>query len=1015
MTFDQLLNGSARFTQAVHHLIEQRSAQSPDVVAVVFEQQQMTYAQLNRHANQLAHHLRSLGVGPGILVSVCVERSLEMLVSLLGILKSGGTYIPLDPAYPSDRLELMLEDSESAVLLTHGNLDQQLQTRSDLQRVYLDQDAEIIAQCSDENLDVALTANDRAYIIYTSGSTGKPKGVQITHSNMANFLASMAEEPGLKTEDILLAVTTISFDIAVLELFLPLILGARIVLASRQVASDPSQLAALLTASRATCMQATPATWRMLIAAQWQGNPNLKILCGGEALNRSLADQLLDRCASLWNMYGPTETTVWSMVCQVKADQQPITLGKAILNTQIYIFPVAQPDSSPDTTESYESGELYIGGMGVALGYLNRPELNQERFIPDPVQPEGNAKLYRTGDLARYLANGEIEIIGRADNQVKVRGHRIELGEVEAALSAHPEIHECAVIAPEDSSGSRRLIAYVVLKTDILQGHKPRSTTTTIRTWLSDKLPSHMIPSMVMMMDALPLTPNCKVDRRALPIPTLNPQETVIEPRTDLECQLVRLWSEVLGVEVGISQSFHEYGGDSLRTALLLSRIQERFGIQVPLECLFKAPTVEEFAKILQRIQVSGSIAGFQITAKQLLVEAELPATIVPTTAVKPNQHQLFLTGATGFIGAFLLQELLTKHPEATVYCLVRARNLTEASDRLRDIMKRYEIWQDDFGERIIPILGDLEKPRFGMDEQQFCKLADLVDVIYHSGAYVNLVYPYSALRAANVGGTLEVLRLATIRQTIPVHYISTIDVFHAQQYNGCDPILESDQLVSAEGYFEGYAQTKWVAEKLVMAARDRGLPTVIYRLGMITGHSKTGGSQLGNLICRMIKGFIQLGHAPNLDMGMVLAPVDYVVKAISTLSDNSTTIGQNFHVVSPHRLNFQQLIADINALGYPVELIPQDIWDQQLLKLPKDNALTPAISMFQQSDRYGGTIIETGTFVAQTHDARNTLQYLQSDNVGCPALTQATIQAYIEYFIRQGFLRSASPSAMTV
>jgi amino acid adenylation domain-containing protein/thioester reductase-like protein len=1011
MILNQPPTRSEASIKAVHHLIEEQTAHSPDSIAIEFESSHLTYGQLNDRANQLAHHLQHLGVKPGILVSICVDRSLEMFVALLGVLKSGGTYIPLDPAYPKDRLEFMMEDSRSSVLITHDNLDIQLDTRIDLKRVYLDRDAETITQYSDTNLNIELTRNDLAYVIYTSGSTGKPKGVQVKHNAVVNFLKSMQHEPGMDSTDTILALTTISFDIAVLEMYLPLISGAKVHLISRTSATDPAKLQAILSDSEITIAQATPATWRMVLSVGWQGNPNLKILCGGEALTRTLANQLLDRVSSLWNMYGPTETTVWSMVCQVMSGSDMVPLGHPIANTQIYLLDPAsyQKDETWTTVPVGITGEIYIGGEGVALGYLDRPELNQERFVPDPFQSESDAKLYRTGDLARYLPNGEMEMLGRADNQVKIRGHRIELGEIEAVLSQHPDIQEGAVIAPEDSvTGVRRLAAYVVPKfeTDL--------TTKTLQKWLREKLPSHMLPSAVVFMEAMPLTPNCKIDRRALPAPKLDLQEEIIPPSTDLEAQLVQIWSDVLGIEVGICQNFYECGGDSLRTALLLNRINETCGIQVPLECLFQAPTVEDFAKLLPMLKTQGSTA-FQMTPQQLLAEAKLPDEIYPKTATKPNRQQLFLTGATGFIGAFLLQELLVKHPQSVIYCLVRSNSIKEASDRLRDIMKRYEIWEDRFGARIIPILGDLEQPQFGMDQPQFLKLANQIDVIYHSGAYVNLVYPYSALRAANVGGTLEVLRLATISQTVPVHYISTIDVFHSEQYNNCGSILESDQLPSADGYYEGYAQTKWVAEKLVMAARDRGLPTVIYRLGMITGHSKTGGSQLGNLICRMIKGFIQMGTAPDLDMGMVLAPVDYVVASIAALSDNPETIGQTFHIVSPHRLTFKQFVADINAIGHKVELEPYDSWHNQLLKQSPDNALVPIASMFAYSDHYGGTPIETGTFVAQTHDACNTEHYLSVDNITCPALTERTTQTYIQYFSRWGFLHIPSSSPAVV
>jgi amino acid adenylation domain-containing protein/thioester reductase-like protein len=1001
MILNQPPTASETLIKAIHHLIEEQTAHSPNSIAIEFESNHLTYGQLNDRANQLARHLQHLGVKPGVLVSICVERSLEMFVALLGVLKSGGTYIPLDPAYPKDRLEFMMEDSRSSVLITHGDLDASLKTNPDLQTVYLDRDAETIAQYSPKNPTLELTADDLAYIIYTSGSTGQPKGVRIKHSALVNLLQSMQCEPGIQKTDTLLALTTISFDLAVPDLYLPLIAGAKIRLISRAIATDPAKLQAVLSDPKITFVQATPTTWRMVLAIGWKGNPNLKILCGGEALNRTLANQLLDRVSSLWNMYGPTETTVWSMVSQITPDQDTVPLGAPIANTQIYLIdPKSHRQDEPlAIVPTGTTGEIYIGGAGVALGYLNRAELTQEKFIADVFHGGSEAKLYRTGDLARYLPNGEMEMIGRADSQVKVRGHRIELGEIEAILSEHPDIQEGAVIAPEDSiTGARRLAAYVVPKshTDL--------TTLKLQSWLREKLPRHMLPSSVMFMTAMPLTPNRKIDRRALPAPIMDLQEEMIAPSTVLEAQLVQLWSEVLGLEVGISQNFYEYGGDSLRTALLINRLQECFSLQVPLECLFKAPTVQDFAPLLQKLKVGGSSLEFQLTPQQLMAEAELPGEIYPTTAPKNNRHRLFLTGATGFIGAFLLQELLIKQPQATIYCLVRAKTIGEASDRLRSIMKGYEIWSDSFGERIIPVLGDLEKPQFGMAPQQFLKLANQVDVIYHSGAYVNLVYPYSALRAANVGGTLEVLRLATISQTITLHYISTIDVFHSEQYNGCEPILESDQLPSAEGYCEGYAQTKWVAEKLVMAARDRGLPTVIYRLGMITGHSKTGGSQFGNLICRMIKGFIQMGSAPDLDMGMVLAPVDYVVEAIAALSYNPKLIGQSVHIVSPHRLTFKQFVASINANGHPVETISHGAWYNQLKQLP-DNALIPIASMFACSDR-GSTPIATGTFVAQTHDAQVAEQHLTPYNIECPALTEKTIQAYIQYFDRQGFLR---------
>jgi alanine racemase len=1002
------MNIASPHQSLIHHLVELQAAKTPDAVAIVFQDQHLTYQELNQKANQLAHHLQALGVEPDVLVGICVERSLDMFVALLGVLKAGGAYIPLDPNYPAERLAFILEDAEAPILITEQHLQSTMpETMPEHKATVLciDQAWNAIAQHPDTDPQSTVQPENLAYVIYTSGSTGKPKGVQIMHGAAVNLLSSMQQEPGMNADDTLLAITTISFDLSVPDLYLPLITGAKIRLIARDIATDAHQLAQILSEPDVTFVQATPATWRLILAADWQGNPHLKILCGGEALTRALANQLLDKVASLWHMYGPTETTVWSMVHRVEQGDRPVPLGHAIANTQIYIVQEnsRRKDDPIERVAPGEAGELYIGGDGVARGYLNRAELTSEKFIADPFSADPTARLYRTGDLARLMPDGSIEMIGRIDNQVKIRGYRIELGDIETTLSQHPDVREAAVIAIEDSPGNRRLVAYVVLRA---LAAAVRSAE--LRTWLKEKLPEYMVPGIVFFMDSLPLTPNRKVDRRALPLPTLESQEERVPPRTELERQLVRIWSEVLGIEIGIDQHFFESGGDSLRTALVIAKMRTVFQLELTLEYLFKAPTVASFAEIIEAMQ-SGSAIGFRTQPADLLADAVLDATIRPlapsgTGAPATPDKRFFLTGATGFIGAFLIPELLQRHPQSIVYCLIRADDLEAAGRRLRRTLENYEIWQDAFGSRIIPILGDLAQPRFGLSEQQFRELADRIDIIYHSGAYVNLVYPYAALRNANVLGTQEALRLATQTRTLPVHYISTIDVFHTPQYQNQERIMESDPIDDCEGYTEGYSQSKWVAEKLVMAARDRGLPVCIYRLGMITGHSQTGGFQLGNLICRMIKGFIQLGCAPDLDLEMSLAPVDYTVKAIAHLSQQPNSIGQTFHVVSPHSLSLQHLIGDINQLGYEVSVIPYSEWQAKLLTLPSDNALTPAVSMFTQSASTPAPI-ESATFVAHTFDTRNTQAGLAGTPIICPSIHAVVLQTYVAYFVRQKFL----------
>jgi amino acid adenylation domain-containing protein len=575
----------------LHQLIEEQVERTPDNVAVIFEDQQLTYRELNARANQLGHYLQRMGVGAEVLVGICIERSLGMMVGLLGILKAGGAYVPLDPQYPSDRLSLMLQDSGLKVLVTQGSLRPKLSEYKG-QLVCLDLDT--IGQESGENCAGKVKPENLAYVIYTSGSTGKPKGVQICHRSLANFLISMQSRPGLTAEDTLLAVTTVSFDIAALELYLPLTVGARLVLVSREAAADGYQLREALEGIAPTVMQATPATWRLLLEAGWRGSTDLKLQCGGEAMPRELAAELLKRASEVWNMYGPTETTVWSTTSRVTSSDGPITVGRPIANTEIYIL-----DSHLEPVPVGVPGELYIGGDGVARGYLHRPDLTTEKFIPNLFRErEPGARMYRTGDLTRYRANGEIECLGRIDHQVKVRGFRIELGEIESVLGQHPSVGQNVVIAREDVPGDKRLVAYVAAS----QGQS--ITVEALRDFLIQKLPDYMVPSRFVFLEALPLTPNGKVDRRALPAPPqleLAKQKEYVAARDAVETRLVKIWESVLSIRpLGVKQNFFELGGHSLLVAKLLRRIEQAFGKKLSMAAIFQAPTVEQQGAMLR-------------------------------------------------------------------------------------------------------------------------------------------------------------------------------------------------------------------------------------------------------------------------------------------------------------------------------------------------------------------------------------------------------------------------------
>ncbi len=572
----------------VHHLFAARATCVPEAPAVADAGRSLTCGELDARANRLAHHLIRLGVGPEVLVGVSLERSADMVVALLGILKAGGAYLPLDPAYPVDRLRLMLEDSGTRFLLAADGTE--TLAAPGLCVVHLD-DPAIAGEPArpPRPPDAEVEAPHLAYVLYTSGSTGRPKGVQVTHGALANFLAAMRRRPGLEPGDVLLTTTSLSFDIAALEIYLPLLAGARIVVARREEVYDGRRLRELLAEHEVTVMQATPSTWRMLVDSGWRGGSRFRVLCGGEALPEDLAAALRARAAEVWNLYGPTETTVWSAVELLPPDR-PVSIGRPIANTGIYVLgsgALPVPAGAP--------GELLIGGAGVARGYLGRPDLTAERFVPDPFAGAAGVggRLYRTGDLARHRADGRLELLGRIDQQVKVRGFRIELGEIEAALSLHSTVAQAAVVARDDW-GDRRLVAYVT------PSGVREPVPAELREFLRARLPEYMQPAAFVVLPALPLTPNLKVDRRALPAPanTSVMADAFVAPRSPLEEVLAEIWAEVLRLEkVGIDDDFFALGGHSLLAFQVVSRIQRKLGLAPPVHWIFERPTVRGLAE----------------------------------------------------------------------------------------------------------------------------------------------------------------------------------------------------------------------------------------------------------------------------------------------------------------------------------------------------------------------------------------------------------------------------------
>ncbi|MFU2202075.1 non-ribosomal peptide synthetase DhbF [Bacillus subtilis] len=593
---------------SLQDMFEKQAVLTPERIALMCDDIQVNYRKLNEEANRLARLLIEKGIGPEQFVALALPRSPEMVASMLGVLKTGAAYLPLDPEFPSDRISYMLEDAKPSCIITTEEIAASLPDNLAVPELVLDQAVtqEIIKRYSPENPDVSVSLDHPAYIIYTSGSTGRPKGVVVTQKSLSNFLLSMQEAFSLGEEDRLLAVTTVAFDISALELYLPLISGARIVIARKETIREPQALAQMIENFDINIMQATPTLWHALVTSEPEKLRGLRVLVGGEALPSGLLQALQDLHCSVTNLYGPTETTIWSAAAFLEEGLKGVPpIGKPIWNTQVYVLDNGLQPVPPGVV-----GELYIAGTGLARGYFHRPDLTAERFVADPYGPPGT-RMYRTGDQARWRADGSLDYIGRADHQIKIRGFRIELGEIDAVLANHPHIEQAAVVVREDQPGDKRLAAYVVADAPI--------DTAELRRYVGASLPDYMVPAAFVEMDELPLTPNGKLDRKALPAPDFSTSVSDRAPRTPQEEILCDLFAEVLGLaRVGIDDSFFELGGHSLLAARLMSRIREVMGAELGIAKLFDEPTVAGLAAHLDLAQ----------SARPALQRAERPEKI---------------------------------------------------------------------------------------------------------------------------------------------------------------------------------------------------------------------------------------------------------------------------------------------------------------------------------------------------------------------------------------------------
>jgi amino acid adenylation domain-containing protein/thioester reductase-like protein len=984
----------------LHHLVESQVRRTPRDTAVTCGGISISYGELNDRANHLAHYLRTHGIRTESRVALCLNRSVEMVTAMLAVLKAGGTYVPLDPEYPRERLAYLLSDSTAELVITQSELGQATDAAT-VERLLIDEDWAAIAEFPRTDPEVTVCPDNLAYMIYTSGSTGLPKGVMVSHRGAVNNLTWRQRSWPLTGADRVLQNHSFSFDPSLWAIFWPLTCGARTVITLPGQNYDSKALIGLLRDQGITVYCAVPSMQSVLME-----DPDIEectelryVHCGGEPLTGALQKDVFRRVgAELINFYGPTETTVDSTawVCERTADPEDAPIGRPVANLTVHIL-----DDNLHPTPIGLAGHICVGGVGLARGYHDRPGLTADRFVPDPFGKEPGGRLYRTGDLGRYREDGAVEFLGRVDDQVKIRGHRVELGEVEAAMTKHPLVVEAvAIAAGTPETGDSRLIGYV----------RPAAGNTlapqSVHEFLTEFLPSHLVPTIV-VLDEFPRTPNGKIDRRALPAPehTAAAHDELVAPRSPLEAEIAELFATSLRVpEVGVTQDFFELGGSSLTLSRLAPQITNRLGVTLPVHVLFRVSTVEgvaETVRIYQRDNVRGEL-GRQQLAASLEKEAVLAEDITPAGLPEGkffDPDAILVTGATGYLGAYLLEELLLR-TDADIYCLVRATDADHARNRLQSAMRSYSVWHDEYADRIVPLVGDLDQPRLGVSEATWNHLSETVDLIYHSGAKVNFVYPYSALRRTNVWSTQELLRLACTRRLKAFHYVSTIDV---SLTNRVRPMLEDETaLETLKEDPGGYTSSKWVAEKVVNIARKRGVPVRIYRPAHILGHSETGATLPDDYIMLSFRGFAVMGVMPEYKHILDAVPIDYVAKAIAHISLNEDAAGDFYHLYNPAPVSVVQFLKWARTFGYEFDIVDFEEARQQALQVPPDHPLYPMVPVLRDGDPspQPATDPELIHLVQPELESRNTLHGLRGSDISCPPLTEEHVHLVLRYLI---------------
>ena len=1003
----------------VHERFAEQAARHPDANAIVAGRTRMTYRELDESASRLAHYLAEIGVGPETLTGVHLERGVDLITAILAIMKAGGGYLPLDPSFPAERLSRICAQVGPLAVITDVAGWRDAGTRF----LPLGEVADDLASRPVSGLRTRPHQDNLCYVIYTSGSTGDPKAVGVSYGSIACVIGEMARAYGIGPGDQVGQAAAMAFDTFLEQVFTALTAGASLTLPPHGTMA-PSELLRGIERKQVTVLDLTPAYWHQVLALTRPDDERLRsvrlMITGGEMADPADCRAALRAApwARLLNAYGLTETTITSTLFDIGAwlpgaeEDAAVPVGRPAGHARIMVL-----DGELNPVPAGTAGEIYIGGCGVARGYLGRPALTAERFLPDARGVPG-ARMYRTGDLGRWLDDGSLEVAGRVDRQLKVRGFRVEPGEIESVLAGHPDIEEVSVVASTRDSGDTRLVAYYTPRSSparsataaahTAQHHPPAAS---LRRYLLDRLPSYMIPTAFISRHHLPAGAIPPADRHGEHGPG--------ERHTPTQAGLSALWARLLGRDhVGLDDDFFALGGNSLLAAEMLAYTRSIFGVSAdsvrPLtRCLLRDPTLRGFSAATAdaragRLAADGDQAEVDFTSETRLdVKVRLDAA---PSFPRPDwraPRAVLLTGATGFLGVHLLSELLAM-TDARVHCLVRAKDDAAALSRIKHAAERYELAVRP-ADRVVPLAGDLAEPQFGLSDQAFRDLAHRIDIIYHAGALVNFIYPYQELRAANVAGTREVIRLAGLSRGIPVHYVSTTAVLAGLGVAGTRDVTEETPLADPELLRMGYVETKYVAEEMLRAASRAGLPVAIYRPLDIVGSVHTGAWSTATEMAALIRFIADTGLAPDIDLPLDFVAADVCAAAIRHISVTEGAVGRTYHLASPENAPLGVLVGRLRDRGYRIEELPYGDWVTELARQAARDPSHPMaafLPLFVDRGPGGMTVAEMYLkHIFPAYTRTNTERALRGSGIAFPPVDGQLLDSNIDRLIKTGYL----------